>query len=239
MVGPKPRILFFDLETMAHTAYVWGKYDQNVIAFKEYGQIISIAWKWNTEKVQSMRIEGESDLSLCKKLWSLLQEADIVVAHNGKAFDIKKSKTRFLFHKLPPLKRLAVVDTKLVAKARFGFVSNSLNDLASYLGIGQKVSHEGFALWQKCMAGCKKAWKKMQRYNERDVELLYKVYKRMRPWIEDHPNVSRLQERNGCPNCGSSNVKKQGLRANHAGIRQQMQCKSCKGWYLTRYQGPS
>lgn len=236
MKAKSPRILFFDIETMAHTGFVWQKWQTNVISFKEYGQIISIAWKWNSEKVQSMRMENGSDLTLCKKLRSLLEEADIVVAHNGDAFDIKKAKTRFLFHGLKPIKKPASIDTKKVAKNSFGFVSNSLNDLAHYLGIGQKVSHEGFPLWLKCMEGDKKAWKKMMKYNEGDVSLLYKVYKKLKPWVENHPSIAALKETRGCPNCGSHRAVKWGVRAGSAGLRQRMLCKSCGAWHLTRYQ---
>jgi hypothetical protein len=43
-----------------------------------------------------------------------------------------------------------------VAKAHFRFLSNKLDYIVQYLGIGKKVEHEGFGLWRKVMAGRRK-----------------------------------------------------------------------------------
>ena len=32
-----------------------------------------------------------NDFEICKELWKLLDEADVVIGHNGDAFDIKKT----------------------------------------------------------------------------------------------------------------------------------------------------
>ena len=237
-MGYKPKVLFFDIETSPNLSYTWGKWEQNVIAFDKEWQILSVAWKWEGGKTQVLGLcdfDCKDDKKLVSHIRDLFQEADIICAHNGKSFDIKKSKARFIHHRLPPTKRLSVIDTKQIAKNHFSFNSNSLDDLGRYLGVGRKIKHEGFELWLKCMNGCKKAWKKMKKYNANDVELLHRVYKRFRPWIENHPNIAKLKERDGCPNCGSHNVRKNGVRANSTGLRQQMFCRSCNGWYLTRY----
>lgn len=238
MKDQKPRILFIDIETSANLGYVWQKWETNVIEFAKEWQILSVAWKWNSEKTQSLSmgdVSSKDDKPIVCHIWKLFQESDIIVAHNGDSFDIKKCKARFVFHKLKPCKRLSTIDTKKVAKNGFSFNSNSLDDLGKHLGVGRKVKHEGFSLWLKCMAGDKKALEKMAKYNRGDVDLLYKVYKRLRPWIQNHPSLAAIKESVGCPNCGSSLVIKNGVRANHTGLRQQMRCKSCGGWYLTRH----
>lgn len=239
MKESKPRILLFDLETSPNLGYSWGRWEQNIIEFKEEWQILSVAYKWLNEKqtlCKSIKdFNSKNDKELTKHLWRLFQEADIIIAHNGKAFDIKKAKARFVFWKLKPCKRLSVIDTKQVAKNGFGFNSNSLDDLGNHLGVGRKIKHEGFGLWLKCMSGDAKAFCRLKKYNVQDVVLLEKVYKRLKPWILDHPSLSSIAHRTGCPNCGSAHVVKYGLRANHAGVRQQMLCKACGAWYLTRY----
>lgn len=242
MIKGEPRVLLFDLETAPNLAYVWGTYEQNVIQFKKEWSILSIAWKWiGDDKAQCLAVcdfKCKDDKELVKHIHSLFQEADIICAHNGNAFDIKKAKARFIYHNLKPTKILSTIDTKLVAKRYFAFNSNSLNDLGKHLGLGQKTKHEGFDLWLKCMNNDAVAWKKMKTYNIQDVELLHKIYERFKPWIQNHPSLARLKEHDGCPNCGSSNVMRRGVRANNSGLRQQMSCTDCGGWYLTRYSKP-
>lgn len=233
------KVLLMDIEISPNLGYSWGKWEQNIIEFKEEWQILSIGYKWLGEKkthcITIDDLGSKNDKELTKIIWALFQEADILIAHNGKAFDIKKAKARFVFWKLKPCKHLSVIDTKQVAKNGFSFTSNSLDDLGKHLGVGRKIKHEGFGLWLKCMGGDRAAFKRMKKYNVQDVILLEKVYKRLLPWIPNHPSLAAIKEVVGCPNCGSSHVVKQGVRANHTGLRQQMQCKSCKGWYLTRY----
>lgn len=235
----KPRVLLFDLELSPSLGYTWTKWETNVIAYKKEWELLSVAWKFIGDKKASCVCRNDfkcpDDKELTKHVHGLFEQADILVAHNGNSFDIKKARARFLFHKLKPTKIISSIDTKLVAKRYFSFNSNSLDDLGQHLGLGRKVKHEGFDLWLKCMDGDKKAWKRMCEYNIQDVELLHKVYDRMLPYIQNHPSLARLQDRDGCPNCGSSHVIKQGLRATLASVQQQMQCHDCGSWYLTRY----
>lgn len=239
-MSKKPKILFYDIETRPNLAYVWGKYEQDVIAFKEEWELLSFAYKWSGDrKVTCITREGQkSDRELVTKLHKLFQVADILVAHNGDQFDQKKAKARMIFHKLPPTKILTTIDTLKVAKTYFNFNGNRLNDLAQHLGLGKKLPNEGFDLWIGCMAGDSKSWAKMERYNKRDVVLLEKVYEKFKPWVQNHPNISRLMNpletrKAICPQCASTNVKKEGYRANRSSSQRQWSCKECKSWFLT------
>lgn len=236
----KAKILFYDIETAPNLAYVWGKYEQNVIAYEKESYLLSVAWKWYGEKTvycKSLRhFKSKSDKELVAELYSLFQEADILIAHNGNSFDKKRACARFVYYDFKPTKFLSTIDTKLIAKRYFAFNSNSLDDLGEHLGLGRKLKHTGFDLWRGCMKGDKECWKLMEDYNKQDITLLEKVYLRFRPWVQNHPNVSLLEENDGrCPNCGSSHVQKRGLRATTKSLQQQYQCQSCSSWYLTRY----
>lgn len=232
----KPKVLFFDIETAPNLAYVWGKYEQDVIAFKSEWHLLSVAYKWMGEnEVHCITIEGKKDdRRLAKKLRELFDKADVVIAHNGDAFDIKKARARFAYHNLQPPSQFATVDTYKVAKRYFNFNSNKLNDLGQYFRLGEKVKHTGFDLWLGCMRNDRASWKLMQKYNKQDVILLEKVYQKLLPWMERHPNMALLQDRQGCPKCGSATVVKDGVRANSSTMQQQWYCKACKGYYLTR-----
>lgn len=232
----KPKILFFDIETSPNLAYVWGKYEQDIIAFEDEWQILSVAWKWaGDNKTYCITAEGcRDDFRVCTRLWNLLTTADIVIAHNGDEFDLKKARARFVSHGLAPLKPLATVDTLKVAKKYFKFNSNKLDDLGKSLGVGSKVKHSGFDMWLGCLKDDPKSWAKMAKYNKRDVELLERVYKKLKPWMERHPNLAALKGGKGCPHCGSKAVAKWGFRATPAGVQQRMFCKDCGAYHMTR-----
>lgn len=229
----KPKILIWDIETKPNLGYVWGKYDQNVIAFKEEWELLSVAWKWlGDSKVHCVTTEGKkSDLELCRQVHSLLSEADIAIAHNGDEFDVKKVKARMVAHRLEPLPPLTTIDTKKVAKKYFNFTSNSLNDLGKTLGLGKKVQTGGFDLWLDCMAGKKEAWAKMAKYNRQDVVLLEKVFNRMKPWMDKAILIGSTLKH--CPHCESEDVRRDGIRGNGTTVKQEWECNSCKKYFRT------
>lgn len=232
----KLKILIWDIETTPNLGYTWGKYEQNIIEFVEESKILSVSCKWVGEK--QVRFYGRNKLSekqILEKVTEELNEADVSVAHNGDQFDVKRITARLIANNLPPLKPLVTVDTKKVAKKHFGFNSNSLNDLGKYLGLGVKAETGGFSTWLGCMNNDKASWAKMEKYNKQDVLLLEKLYLKLKPWILRHPNLAILQNFGECPKCTSKNVQKRGIRANAASLQQQMHCKDCKGWYLTRF----
>lgn len=229
----KPKVLLFDIETAPNLAYVWGKWQQDVIAYKEEWQMLSFAYKWEGKsKIYCHTRKDKSDRGLVRKLHKLFQKADLLVAHNGDEFDIKKAKARMLVHGLAPVPPIPTVDTKKVAKKHFNFNSNSLNDLCQHLGIGTKVKTGGFDLWLGCLAGNASSWEKLVKYNKQDIVLLEKLYQTFKPWILNHPNMALLRGYKGCPKCTSLNIEKRGVRATHARLQQRYWCRDCHGWFV-------
>lgn len=157
-------------------------------------------------------IDPTNDIHIVETLSKLLNEADLVIAHNGRRFDVKKTKARLLKHGFSPLKSFRIIDTLDIAKKEFNLTSNKLDYLATYLGLPNKVEHEGHQLWVKCMNGDIDAWRKMMEYNEYDVELLEKVYLRLRAWDSKHPNLAVYYNdyKIRCNCCGSDDVVKTG-----------------------------
>lgn len=231
------KILFADLELSPNLGYSWGgKWEVNILDYAKEWQIISIGWKWEGGKTQVVCMgdfPDKDDRRLVLKLYDLFQEADIIICHNGDSFDIKKAKTRFLFHGLPPTKQLITIDTKKIAKKYFSFNSNSLDDLGKHLGLGRKVHHEGFELWLKCMSGNKSAWRRMKKYNAGDVDLLEKIYQKLRPWVSGHPNIALMNNGEGCPNCGNETFRSDGIRYTLKRKYRRLQCTKC----FARFQG--
>jgi hypothetical protein len=178
----------------------------------------------------------ENDKMILQKLWKLLDAADIVIGHNARQFDVRKSNARFIINKMPPPSPFKVVDTLLEARKYFYFTSNKLNDLGKYLGCGEKVETGGFKLWKQCMAGDLKAWERMVRYCKNDVILLEKIYLKMRPYMTTHPNINVYANNTQpqCPKCSSTNVKKEGFDYTNVAQYQRFSCKDCFGWFRGR-----
>lgn len=227
----KPNILFFDIETSPNLAYVWGKYEQNVLSYQKEWELLSFAWKWKGESTVHCSTKRDTmastDKLLVMELWKLMNEADIIVAHYGDAFDIKKSNAKFLEHGLIPPKPYLTVDTKKIASRHFALNSNKLDDIGKLLKVGRKMKHEGFELWLGCLANNKKSWATMAKYNKQDVILLEKVYEKLLPWINNHPNVCIYgKPTKGCPNCGG-NVRRDGYTYTKTKKREKFQCQDC------------
>lgn len=233
----KPKVLLLDIETSPNLAYVWGKYQQDVIAFEEEYKILSIAYKWLGKKGTHCRAlcdyQHNSEHSLLMDIWSLFDKADILIAHNGDRFDIRKIKARMLAYQMPPLPVRATVDTLKVARKHFALNSNKLNDLSKTLQVGEKLKHMGFDLWLGCLRNDKKSWGTLKKYNIQDIVLLERVYKALLPWMEKHPNMALLAGHKGCPKCGSKAIIKDGFRANSMTLSQQWECKNCNGKFAT------
>ena len=241
----KAKILLYDIETAPNLVYTWGVYEQNALEVVRPWYILCFAYKWldePTTKVVALtdfekeyKKDPENDYKVVEALHDLFNEADIIIAHNGNNFDQKKVSARFLVHGFDPPVNYRQIDTLKEARKHFKFDSNRLNDLGAILGVGEKVSTGGFQLWKDCMAGDTAAWNKMKKYNKQDVVLLEQIYKTLRPWIANHPNVATLNLlMDGCPKCGSQNMQKRGIRHNKTTSYQTYQCQSCRGYSRDR-----
>lgn len=210
-----PKILIFDIETTPIKAWVWSRWKQNIYLDQTISEWFCLSWsaKWlfdseiHSARLTSEEVLKEDDNRIINQIWKLIDEADIVVAHNGLAFDEKKLNARFLLNGLPPASPYQTIDTKLIAAKQFGFSSNKLDALAGYFGLKAKMDTD-FELWAACMNGDEEALSYMEEYNRQDVVLLEEVYLRLRPWIKSHPNVGLYFESDVpvCSSCGSEHL---------------------------------
>lgn len=238
------RTLIYDIETSPSLGYVWGKWQQDVIQFKEEWYILCFAYKWLDEKKTHIvalpdfklyKKDPTNDREVVQKLHDLFSEADVVIAHNGNSFDQKKSQARMLYHGMNPPQPYQQLDTKLIARRHFNFTSNKLDDLGEVLKVGKKLQTGGFSTWLGCMAGDKKAWDKMKKYNKQDVVLLEKVYLKMRPWTANHPAVNVIDNLpEACPKCGKGPLQARGYATTKTNRYRRSQCQSCGGWSQSR-----
>lgn len=238
-----PKILAFDIETAPILGYVWSLWDQNVglNQIKSDWHLLSWAAKWLGDPPsklvymdQRKAKNVEDDRALLEGIWKLLDEADIVVTQNGKAFDSKKLNARFALAGMGPPSPYKHIDTCLLAKQHFAFTSNKLEYLSDKLCKKyKKIKHSkfgGFELWKECLAGNMKAWKEMEKYNKHDVLALEELYLVMAPWQTTVDfNVYIDGSAYKC-NCGGSKFQKRGFSFTSGGKYQRYQCQDCGAW---------
>jgi hypothetical protein len=241
-----PKILVIDIETAPLELHGWKLWDENfsLDQIKSDWSILSYAAKWlGKSKIYYDDTGGRgkahvrNDRKLMKGIRDLLNEADIVVAQNGKKFDVRKINARLITHGFHPPKPYRVIDTMLESRKYFAFTSQKLKYTSEILGVPPKDEHEeypGFKLWAACLQDIPAAWKVMQRYNKQDITSTEFVYLKIRPWIANHPNLGVFQpllEKPICPNCGSTNLKPWDRRANlQQGAYIRLLCGACGAW---------
>jgi DNA polymerase elongation subunit (family B) len=229
------KTLLLDIETAPHVGYVWGLWQQNISLGQllESGYILCWSAKWlGEDELFFDSVYNSKPLTMLKRIYSLLNEADVVIHYNGTKFDIPTLNKEFLLKRLTPPATYKQIDLYHTAKSRFRFASNKLDYIAQQLGVGKKHKHEGFELWVKCMNKDPDAWATMEEYNKQDVNLLERVYEIFKPWIRNHPNTALYSDVSGlaCPVCDSANLSKRGYSYTAVGKYQRYRCTDCGHW---------
>jgi hypothetical protein len=237
----KPKILVFDIETAPILGHVWGLWENNVGLNQIQSDWHLLAWaaKWYGEPASKIMYMDqrrakniEDDRAILKGIWNLLNQADIVVTQNGKAFDEKKLNARFILQGFKPPSSYKHIDTKQIASRRFAFTSNRLEYMTSKLCTKyKKLSHKkfpGHELWNECLKGNLSAWKEMERYNKYDVLSLEELYTKLQPWDNSiNFNLYNDDPRVEVCNCGSTEFRKNGYKFTTVGKYQRYECKKC------------
>lgn len=229
------RILLLDLEISPNVGRFYDSpWEARIIKTEQYQYLLSFSYKWLGKKsiytyalpdFPNWEEDRTDDSALVTKLWEVMNQADALCAHNLKKFDAKKANTRFLVNHLRPLKQVPMIDTLVIARSKFGFIGNSLNDLCKQLKIGKKLDKTHSDLWEDCLEGDVKAWRHLKEYNRHDIVLLEALYMRLAPWIQPFP---RLRVDNGkCPQCGSTALKKNGMKYYKNASAQRYACLDC------------
>jgi hypothetical protein len=223
--------LFLDIETAPSVVYVWGLFNQNVQLNQIVAPGYTLCWaaKWDHDKKIMFSSVQDGEREMVEKIYNLLEEADVVIHYNGKKFDIPILNSEFVKLGLDPPSSYRHIDLLKTARAQFRFTSNKLDFVAQHLGVGAKTEHKGMKLWSECMAGCPKSWRQMKRYNIQDVRLLPKLYKKLLPWIKDHPNYALYLNENKpvCTNCGSAHVISKGVERTLTQTYRRFKCRAC------------
>lgn len=239
-----PKVLLWDLENTPSKGWYFDKYrENNIVAMDEDWWILSVGWKWLGESrshvlglddFPNYKRNKKDDKQLVLKIRELLDQADITIAHNGDAFDLKKAHARMLIHNIDPPSPSRQIDTLKIARKVAKFSSNKLGDLGESLGLGGKAETEGIDTWLGCMEGNEKAWRIMKKYNKADVDLLEQVYLRLMPWAPTLPNLTvltRVPDSCPRPGCGAEGqMVRRGTWTATTRVYDKYRCGACGGY---------
>lgn len=230
----KPRILVLDIETFPAEAQIWQARDQyvSIDQITTPGGVLCWSAKWFHKPVEFRSIWDDGYDVMLDRIWTLMDEADVIVGWNSASFDVKILHAGFEMAGLGRPRPHRDVDLLKVVRKNFRWESAKLDYVARMLNIGRKVRHHGFEFWSECVAGDPKAQRLMRRYNIHDTKLTEKVLERLWPWITTLPHQGLYGgPRAGCPRCGSMDVEQRGYSTKVAGRYARWFCRACKGYY--------
>ena len=246
-----PRVLVADIETLPIKGYVWSLFQKgmNPEWIEDPSRLMSFAGKWRNDPAYyyiDNRDRGnprDDFLSSCAA-HHILQHTDMVIAHNGKKFDMRKLRAFFAMHRLAPLAPVQVIDTLHLNATAFGFDSQRLAFVSKHFAETEKSKHKNFPgsdLWLECMKDNRKAWAECQKYNVADIVANEEMYLELRGWYTAAPNMGIFfdnQEEgvHRCPTCGSDDVRvHKHNRRTQVGVYHQYKCGDCGSYSRGRY----
>lgn len=243
MINKNTTGISFDIEVSPNTGYFWSNpWQTSIIKTLDEGQILSVAWQFIKDgKKSKVYVLGQcddpkyrpgvlNDKWLVQEFLKEYNKADFVLGQNSDNFDIKWLQGRMFIHGIKPTKPFKTFDTKKIAKGKFAFITNKLDDMAKRLKLGEKMKHQGFDLWEGVMAGDLKCWKTMLAYNKHDVRLTTDLWIEMLPWIM-LPRA-KWASKKVCKHCGENTMQRRGndfVRANGSKY-EKYSCTSCGKW---------
>ena len=198
---------------------------------RERGEIICFGAQWlGSQKFLFHSVYGDGHGEMVKAAWGLLDEADAVVHYYGKRHDVPHLNREFAKGRLGPPSPYKQIDLYYVVRQNFNLDYYSLDYVAKFFGLGGKLDSGGLDTLLACRAGDEKAWRKMRRYNRRDVSLLAELYPILQPWVKGHPSHGALEGADVCPKCGSPTLERRGFAYTQQGKFQRWHCLGCGAW---------
>ena len=219
----QPKILLYDLETSLIKSYHWGLWQQNISigAIIEDWYIICWSAKWlGTDTMINSSVHTaigdtpytrtrDNEQAVVVALWKLVDEADILIAYNGKKFDRKKMNAKFLEYGLPEPAPYKVIDPMLICKGNFALTSNKMDFVAKYVADNEAGKlGTNLQLWIDSMNDDIEALDRMQTYCDEDINVLERVYLAVRHWDKTAPNLALhyKDDKPRCNGCGSDHL---------------------------------
>lgn len=213
--------------------YTWSFWQANIGAhmLQRPSEMLCFAARWlDEETCQFYSVNGVGKDAMILAMHSLLDACDVLITYNGKKFDVPHMNREMLLAGLTPPSPYKQIDLYQAVKSRFKFTHNGLDAVCGFLGLEQKIKHDGFDLWVKCMANDADAWQQMREYNIGDVNIMVALYYKLLPWIANLPSYSAFTGEIVCPGCGSYDLRNRGFAYTPTMKYQRVRCHDCGKW---------
>jgi len=241
-----PKILLIDIETAPAHGRFWQPFKTTIQHFQVTKPWFIICWaaKWFGEVdvisdcVTPQEALMRSDARISKSIWGLVNEADVLIAHNLVRFDKRKLFARFIQNGLPKPRDSRVIDTLTQAQKHFAFLYHKLDYLNKIFSLRMKDETD-YQLWVDCEGGNEdepltlhehqEALNYMMKYNKSDILALEDLYVQLRPWMTSHPNLGLYVDDNDpmCPHCLSKDLEEDGEYRTDVSVFPAYRCNSC------------
>ena len=236
------KVLLFDTELSYGIYYAFPSKKPQFLSSKNiiHQQFMPCAaWQWAhevsryvvkiTDDQKRFKKDFRDDYIVAKKMHDLMSEADVLVAHNGDAFDIKHLNVLFRRHKLGPIPEKKSVDTLKAARKYFNFAGNDLDSLSKLFG-GKGKNRK--PCWFKLTEGNEKEISLAATYCKNDVAELERVFIEIRPYIRNLPKIRSPVIKNNygiiqCDACGSKRLHNKGLEGGGGKPYPRVKCSEC------------
>ena len=232
------KILLIDLETSPTLSYHFGRFNVNIseAGVVQEQIILSAAWKWvggmsGSYMTSEKGVANGDDSAIAKVLNDLLDDADVVVAHNANGFDIKIANEAFLRHGLHQPTPYKVIDTLSVVKRHFRLPRNKMESVCKRLGLVRKIDNAGMSLWVGVMNGDVEARNEMLAYNIGDIDCLEAVFNNVKGWVTGI-NMAQYYDDGvvRCTKCGSDHLTPTGkMHRTSVSAFETYRCGNCGG----------
>jgi hypothetical protein len=220
----KIHVVGFDLETSPSQFYGWGTGEQYVdvktlvkgtetkVITAQYMNSLEkkpkyLEWHWSKEK-------GGDDRKVVEGIAEIVNKADIVIAQNGKSFDIRVLQERAKVLRCTPINVDFMIDTLTYSRSSFRSMSHRLDYRSKQYGLGGKHTMN-MQDWIDIVEGRTKPQTKMVPYGLKDVVDMDKMFWLDLPYAQlPKSTVSKILKLIGshnklsCPECAAKRQSK-------------------------------
>ena len=212
-----PKVLVFDIETLPMEVYSWGVgYNINLSIDNIIKEWCVLSWsaKWLLgdeimfDCVTPEEAIERDDRRILQGIWELFDEADVLIGHNGRRFDVRKLNARFIYSEMLPPSPYDTIDTYKDITKVAAFTSFKQAYLTQFFQLEEKLD-TSYSLWKRCAVGEQDALDEMLAYNKQDVVGLEELYITLRPWLQRHPSMNLYygdMREDRCHRCGATDI---------------------------------
>lgn len=230
------KILFMDLENLQRPEHIFhpgkrGRFSSRAAGFcADLAYILVFGYKWLGDKkahsIQATKKDFKSnpltDETFLQEIFEVMNQADVVVTWYGSGHDFPFLTTRLAKHGMYLDQKTCHLDLFKTAGKHLRLSSNSLNSVAKFFGLAQKIEIDK-CMWSDCWMGKYDSLMVMAEYCRQDVEVLEQVYHKLIPLGTALPN----RPGEGCHTCGGTALQKNGYRVTKTHRYVRMRCTKC------------